>query len=259
MRRTGVILAQSLAALLGVAAVCFSLMAEIMGPSFAAADRARLLALVAIALITAAVVIAELKRRTMPLAALAAAMILTLAAGAWPNYVYDREKREAAVRAEAQRRVDAAAADAKALARIEARTRDVETRRAERRPYEGQDALLFVEEVSYVDLRYLGLPNRSETMRALLKRALEEKLLDPNVPVKGPRPVDVNPEPLFLHYYRATIRPYPTAQTSIRDWETFKLLVASGADLTLDGARTAAEDLKKPVVLDSSGRFFHLQ
>ena len=96
-------------------------------------------------------------------------------------------------------------------------------------------------------------------MRALLKRALEAKLLDPNVPVKGPRPVDVNPEPLFLHYYRADIRPYPNAQISIRDWETLKLLVENGADLTLDGARQLAEDLQKPIVLESSGRFFHLK
>jgi hypothetical protein len=257
MRRTGVILAQSLTALLGVAGVCFSLLAEIMGPSFAAADRARLLAVAAIGLITAAVVIAELKRRAVPIVAVAAAMALTLAAGAWPNYVYDKEKREAKERSEAQRRADAAVQDAKALARIEARTRDVESRLAERRPYGGQDALAFVNEVSSVDLRYLGLLDRSETMRALLKRALEERLIDPNVLVKGPRPVDVNPEPLFLHYYRAEIRPYPTAQISVRNWMTFKLLVASGADMTIEGARPLAEDLKKPV--DSSVRFFHLQ
>ena len=62
MRRAGVILAQSLVALLGVAAVFFSLLSEIMGPSFVAADRARLFAVVVIVLTTAAVVIAELKR-----------------------------------------------------------------------------------------------------------------------------------------------------------------------------------------------------
>lgn len=254
MRRAGVILAQSLTALLGVAGVCFSLLAEIMGPSFTAADRARLLALIAIVLITAAVVIAELKRRPVPLAALAAAMILTLAAGAWPNYVYDNEKREARVRSETQRRAEAAAADAKAFARVEARTRDVESRLAERRSYDGQDALAFVNEVAYVDLKYLGMPDRSETMRALLKRALDAKLLDPNVPVKGPRPVDVNLEPLFLHYYRANIRPYPNAEIRSRDWDTFKLLVASGSDLTLAGGHPIAEDLQKPLKADQFGR-----
>ena len=255
MRRIGVILAQSLAALLGVAAVCFSVLEQIMGPSYVAADRARLLALIAIVLITAAVVIAELKRRAVPLAALAAAMILTLAAGAWPNYVYDREKREAAAQSETQSRADLAAADAKALAWIEARTRDVESRLAERRPYGGQDALAFVNEVSYVDLKYRGLPDRTEIMLALLKRAIEAKLLDPNVPVKGPRPVDVNIEPLFLHFYRAEIRRYPNAAIRLHDWDMLKLLVASGADLTLAGSHPIAEDLQKSLKADQFGSY----
>jgi len=236
VRRIGTIVAQSLAAVLGVGLVFVSLLDEIMGPSFAAADRARIFALIAIALLTAAVVVAELKRRAVPAIAVVAAMVLTLAAGAWPIYVYDKEKHEAKARSEVQRLADAAAADAKALARIEARRRDVESRLAERRPYAGQDALQFVVEVSYADLRYLGLSDRSETVRALLKRALDEKLIDPNVPVKGSRPVDTKPEPLFLQYYRADVRPYPTAQISMRNWETLKLLVANGADLTLEGA-----------------------
>ena len=59
-------------------------------------------------------------------------------------------------------------------------------------------------------------------MRALLKRALDAGILDPNILVKGPRPVDVNFEPLFLHHYRATIRPVPNDRISLRDWETLK-------------------------------------
>jgi hypothetical protein len=258
MRRAGILIAQLVAGLVGVGLVFVSFLDEIMGPSFAAADRARILALIVIAALTAAVVVPVVKRRAVPLVAVCVAIVLTLAAGAWPIYVYDKAKTEAKARSEAQRFAEAAAQDVKALARIEARTRDVESRLAGRRPYAGQEALAFVNEVSYVDLRYLGLSDRSATMRALLKRAFEEKLLDPNVMVKGPRPVDVNPEPLFLHYYRADIRPYPTAQISIRNWETLKLLVANGADLTLDGARPLAEDLQKPVVPESSGRYFHL-
>ena len=259
MRRIGVIAAQSVAAVLGFGLVFVSLLNEIMGPSFAAADRARLFALITIVLLTAAVVILEFKRRAVPTTAFVAALVLTLAAGAWPNYVYNKEKRVAAERYEARKRVDDAAADAKALARVEARQRDVESRLAERRSYEGQDALQFVVEVSSVDLRYLGLPDRSETVRALLKRALEAKLLDPNVLVKGSRPVDVNPEPLFVHYYRADIRPYPTAQISVRNWETLKLLVANGADLTLEGAQPLAADLKKSAVVEPSGRYMELR
>src|SRR6187402_1930040 len=106
MRRLGVIVAQSVAAVLGFGLVFVSLLDEIMGPSFAAADRARIFALIAIALLTAAVVVAELKRRAVPAIAVVAAIVLTLAAGAWPIYVYDQEKHEAKARSEVQRLAD---------------------------------------------------------------------------------------------------------------------------------------------------------
>lgn len=255
MRRIGVIVAQSVAAVLGVAIVAASIIPQIMAPSYAAADSARLHALLAIVLMTAAVLIPEFNRRAVPIVAVAVTMVLTLAVGAWPHYVYDREKREAAARHEARKRADDAAHDAKALARIEARTRDLEARLADRRPYGGQDALAFVHEVSYVDLKYLGLPDRSAIMLALLKRALAAGLIDPNVPVKGSRPVDVNPEPLFLHYYRAEIRRYPNASIRPSDWDMFKLLVASGADLTLAGGHPIADDLQKSLKADQFGRY----
>jgi hypothetical protein len=57
-----------------------------------------------------------------------------------------------------------------------------------------------------VDLKYLGLPDRSGVMLDLLRRALEAKLIDPKIMVKGSRPGDVDPVPLFLEVYRSDIR-----------------------------------------------------
>ena len=134
----------------------------------------------------------------------------------------------------------------------------MEARLAENRPYAGkdaQDALEFVNEVSYVDLAYLGLPDRSGVMLDLLKRALAAKLIDPNVMVKGLRPVDVSLEPLFLQVYRAEIRPFPGSSVNPRTWEIFKLLAASGADLARAPGHPIAEDLKKGLTQDQWGNF----
>lgn len=258
-RTAALVAAQVTAAALGLFGVYWSVLLQVMQPSIAAVDRARLYALIAIALLTAVAVGAALKRRAVPVVVFVSAGALTLAAGAWPIAVYQKEKHERAAARVAEKAVSDAAADAKALADIEARRRDIEVRIGERRPYEGQDALRFVNQVSYVDLSYLGLPDRSDTMRALLRRALKAGLIDPNRLVKGPRPVDVNTEPLFLHYYRASIRPYPDARISVRDWRTFKLLVDSGADLTLEGAQAVADDLRKAAVVDDAGRYMRLQ
>jgi hypothetical protein len=184
------------------------------------------------------------------------ALLFTLVAGVAPIVVYQVDRFVDDLRGAAGRREENARHDANALAQISNRTRDVEARLAEKRPYTGadaQDALEFVHEVSYVDLSYLGLPDRSDVMFELLKRALAAKLIDPNVMVKGARPVDVKPEPLFLQYYRTDIRPYPKARVRLLHWEVFKLLAASGADLSLAPGFPIAEDLAKGLKQDEFG------
>jgi hypothetical protein len=253
MSRTAVIVvAQLVAAIFVLGCIVLSFLSGIMKPSIARADDARALAFLAVIGLTS-FVLATVRSISSRLAV--AAVAATLVAGFAPGVIETWLRSELAAKADSQTRAERAAQDAKALGRIERRTRDVEARLAENRPYGGQDALEFVNEVSYVDLKYLGLPDRYEIMLALLKRALEAKLIDPNVPVKGPRPVDVNIEPLFLHFYRAEIRRYPNAPVRPRDWDMFKLLVASGADLTLAGGYPIAEDLQKSLKAGEFGRY----
>ena len=245
--------AQVIAALLALGGIYISILLQIMRPSSTAADVARALALLAVALLTIIGLLAA-RRWALPVVVI----LLTLGAGVMPSVVYTIERRAQADRADARQSAENARHDAKARSRIENRTRDLEERLAANRPYaepDAQDALEFVNEVSYVDLRYLGLPDRSPVMLDLLKRALAAKLIDPNIMVKGPRPVDVLPEPLFLQVYRADIRPHPDAAVQPRPWEIFKLLVASGADLALAPGHPIAEDLAKTLRQDQWGRY----
>jgi hypothetical protein len=254
--RLWVIAIQIVAAVLGLMGIGYFILSKLMQPSRSMTDAAMRWGTWTIVLVTAAVVIAAFNEvRFARRWWLAAAVVVTLLAGTAPH-ILDVHVRQQFIQ---EREAELAREDAKALDAVKARTQDVEARITAGRRYSSEESLAFVNGVSYVDLRYRGLPNRSPEMLALLKRALEAKILDPNIPVKGPRPVDVNFEPLFVHYYRATIRPFPENRINLRDWETLKVLVASGADMTLAGAGPVADDLRKPVTPDNSGRFFQLQ
>ena len=252
MTRIALIVAQVIAAVLALGGVYFSVIMQVMRPSLVEADIARLFALVAVAVLTF-IGVSAARRGAVTVAM--TAVVLTLGAGVLPGFVYEHVRAENVRQGEARRRSENAAQDAKALARVERRTRDVEARLAENRPYAGNDALEFVHEVSYVDLKYLRLPDRSGVMLELLGRALEAKLIDPNSMVKGSRPGDVDPVPLFLEFYRSDIRRFPNNWIKPRNWAILKLLVASGADLTLAPGHPIAEDLSKDLPLDQWGDY----
>lgn len=166
---------------------------------------------------------------------------LVLVAGFVPRVLDVAEKREAqAIRDDDNRRIEI-----KMNFDIESRKRDVEERISAREPYLPAEALTFVEFVVGSDLRYRSLPDHSDVAFALLQRALEHKIVDPNGLVKGVRPVDVNMEPLFLHFYRVHVRPTTRGPIRIRDFRLLQLLAAYGADLSTPGAERVVEDLRK--------------
>jgi hypothetical protein len=145
--------------------------------------------------------------------------------------------------------------EATVLAGIERRKRDVETRIAERRPYPGKDALDFVNFVAGTDLRYRSLGDHTAAALALLKRALEGKVLDPNVMVRGPTRADVADEPLFIQFSKSHIRSTthgtkPPERVDRVDWEIQTLLVQHGADLTRPEAAGVAEDVRRTAMTD---------
>jgi hypothetical protein len=169
------------------------------------------------------------------------AISLVLVTGLAPRVLDAVEREEAqTIREEEDRRVEL-----KLKSEIEMRKRDVEERIAAQRPYSPAEALGFIEFVDGSDLSYRSLPDYSDVTFGLLQRALEAKIVDPNGMVKGVRPVDVNPEPLFLLYYHATARPLSRGPVRIRDWKLLQLLVANGADLSAPGSERLVEDLLK--------------
>jgi hypothetical protein len=172
---------------------------------------------------------------------LSVAILLVLVVGFAPRVLNVVERHTAAsIRSEENRRFELVVKHD-----IQLRKRDVEERISAQRPYSPAEALAFVESVGDSDLSYRSQTDHSDTTLALLQRALENKIVDPNGMVKGVRPVDVKSEPLFLLFYRATVRPTGRGPVRARDWKVLQLLVANGADLTVVGAERLVEDLRK--------------
>jgi hypothetical protein len=210
------------------------------------------LAFVAIAIAMVAALVLTLKNdpaasgRVFPVL-----LVATVAAGAAPSIVL---LVTGGLQRQSQSTEDRAF-ESKLLADLEARKRDVETRIAERRPYAGKEALDFVSFVAGTDLSYRSLGDHTAGALAVLKRALEGKVLDPNVMVRGPTRVDVADEPLFIQFSKSHIRSMTHGAKSPErvdrvDWKIQALLVQHGADLTRPEAAGVAEDVRRTVVTD---------
>jgi hypothetical protein len=205
------------------------------------ADNARALSFLAVILLTGIVLVIA---RNMSSRVATAAVVATLVAGTTPGVIEMWLRSERAVQRDSKARVERAAYDARALAQIESRTQDIEARIAERRPYQGEEARLFVVFVIDVDNTTANGKDHSPQSIALMQRALEAKILDPNTIVKQPVRADRGPEPLFLNFYR-NVRQRPDQSLLGRDWKILKLLAAHGADITLPEAALFAGDLRK--------------
>jgi hypothetical protein len=123
----------------------------------------------------------------------------------------------------------------------------------------GSEAFDLVKFVARSDLTYRGLADHRPEAFALLNKALVGKALDPNVLVKGVRPVDVEPRPLFLQLYVETIEiGHRINAIDAIDWQIMQVLAANGADLSRPDAAALRADLAKNVV-PTVGKFIRLQ
>ena len=240
--QTSIALKQISALVLALLAIVMSFLAKLMQPSSALIGNLRL-AGAAVAVLTTLAVLVSLDRPSVPKWVYNAAVALTLLAGIMPAAIdvvigYQEAQAE---------RAETRTLEARLIADLDARKRDVETRIALQRPYAPQDALDFVVlSVRGTDLSYrTGGGDHSGAALAILQRALEGKLVDPNVMVKGPRPVDKEPEPLFIHFYKAWAQPKADRLVEARAWRAMKLLAAHGADLSLPAAAPLVIDLRK--------------
>src|SRR5262249_33023666 len=105
------------------------------------------------------------------------AMVIVLIAGFTPRILYAQLRHQQ----EQSRLAEDRAFNERPLAALATRRQDIETRIAEHRPYTGPEALVFFNQVTSSNLTYRGLGDHSADALAMLKRALDGKILDPNV------------------------------------------------------------------------------
>jgi hypothetical protein len=253
VKRIAIVMAIQLpAAAAGILILLHFQLTNLLQPSQAATEFAALAALGAIILLTISAPLADAKGPRW----LAAVVAATLIVGFAPAIVdtVTRHATSVARRAE-DRRVEA-----EFLSDLAARKQDVAARISDGRPYKPEEAFDFIWFVSSADLNYRGLPDYSGDAFALLKQALEGKIVDPNGRVqRGPWKA-LSGAPLFLYFYEGRIRPAVRANAiDVEDWKVLELLVVNGADLTIAEAVPLRQDLQKTPVRDGPGRFMRLQ
>ncbi|MBB4377277.1 hypothetical protein [Bradyrhizobium sp. SBR1B] len=218
-------------------------------------DRLTLAALVAIAVLTAAVlalfwrVPAVLPRRA-PLAFLMVA--LSAVCGFVPQTL--QKQRRAAEYVASQAREEHRD---KVLAReLRWWAEDIDKRIAASHPLEQDQAWALLDAVSSAGDRDDGPNPQSARALELLRMALAARLIDVNADEPGHRLKDPIARPLFLQFYMERIGPlrYSLAR---QDWEIVRLL-ASSAELSRSDAAPLLADLKKTVVPGPS-RFISLK
>ena len=226
---------------------------HLMDPRWGARDTQLYIALIVIAVVTVVGLVLAFKLAA-PKPWVFAAAALIIAAGFVPRaiYAYDQSQANAA-QAVANR-----AYEAKLLADLDARKQDVEARIAARRPYAGEEAEEFIELVRHANLTYMSLPDRSAIAMALMARALQGKVFDPNVPVKNRFKAGAPPLPLFVAFHR-TIRQAPERPVETREWKILLLMTGNSADLSLPGADAVAADLRKTATPAFDGLYLELK
>jgi hypothetical protein len=149
---------------------------------------------------------------------------------------------------EANKKAEQQAFEAKLLTQIETYRKDVAERIAANNPFTSREAQEFLGFVQGSNLRYRSLPDYSPQTFALLKQALDGKVLNPNARVKGPRAADVSEEPLFVVYYKFYLQSgatMPQKRVREREWKLFQMLIAGGANLDDPAAAVLKDEVKR--------------
>ena len=206
--------------------------------------------------VSVAVLIATfMKSKFASLRWIAPAIVVTIVAGFVPRAVHWTEQAEA----KARHQTEGQATRARLLEEIESRNHDVETRITARNPYSPEEAIAFMDMLRRANLSWAGYQDQTPTVMPILQRALETKVLDPNLPVKSPRTAG-ELVPLFLYFHQTFIRRSPDDNSTIetRHWRIFQLIAAHGADLSTAGAERAAVDLRKTATPLYNGLYVRL-
>ncbi len=251
--KVGLTILLLLAAAASVVNLVLFALEHMMDPRWAGRDGQLLLAFGVIGAVTVAGVVLAFRHRA-PGGWLIGAAVLVAIVGFVPRVIYEQEQRE--VRG-AQAVVDRDF-EAKLLAEIETRSRDIESRIVAQRPFTPDEAEALIKFVRDANLDYRKLADHTPKAMPLLQRALEGKVFDPNAPVPNRFRRGAPPEPLFLQFHK-TIRQAPERSVLTHDWNIMLLLVANGADLSAPGADALAADLRKTAIPVHSGLYIELK
>ena len=93
---------------------------------------------------------------------------------------------------------------------------------------------------------------------AILRRALETKILDPNAPVTDWVMPPIGRVPLYLRLHRE-LRQAPGRLVLAQDWNILLMLIASGADLSVPLAEPVAADLRRTATPEHGGLYLQLK
>lgn len=242
-----------LAAAASVAGALFVGLSHLLDPRWGH-ERNTILLIVVLATAMLTVVGLVLLRNGVPARWPIAVIALIAAAGIIPHYIDLEQRREVA----AYERAGLRDLEARTLAGIEARQKELDERIAARRPFEGDEARQFLVFVVGADLTTASGPDYSTRTIPMLRRALEAHILDPNTIVKEPLRADLGPEPLFVNFHRQA-HPLPERTVRMRDWTVLKLLVDNGADLSSLGAGPVAADMRKTATPVFGGLYVELK
>ena len=257
MAKSGTRTALLIALQLGAAALAlFSVVAfrlsRLLAPSYAVTDWAMLLSAGAIVILTMLVMMAR-PHSPRWLAALVAA---TLAAGLVP-WAVEAARHYGDVQAENQER---RRIETEFLDKLAAQRKDIAARIASNQPRTPEQAFDFLLFVNGSDLSYRSLPDYSAEALALLRQALDARIIDPNGRVTAGPYKRLNGLPLFLYFYRSQVKPGIDANAlRIKEWDLLMTIVRAGADLSLPEAASLNEDLRKTPVPGASETFIRLR
>lgn len=218
---------------------------NLLAPQSAELDNSVILALAAIVALSAVAVLASRHgraTRAMRAGITVTAIVLTVAAGFAPRLIeaHRQAAAEAARLAEDQRREQAF------VRQLREWTDEVDGRAAALRPFAPEQAWAFVDFVSRAGRRSDGPDAPSAQALALLRKALQAKIIDVNGQVQGARFSDLSPRPLFLQFYKEHVEPVRRATAiTAQDWAIMRELAAAGADLSLADAAPLVADLSK--------------
>ncbi|HVY19384.1 MAG TPA: hypothetical protein VHA70_04795 [Bauldia sp.] len=184
---------------------------------------------------------------------LAVALVVIVVAGFVPRGLdfLDKQQRQA------QQQSDNADAEMQFQSDYLDRSDDVDQRIADKRPYNADEAMAFLEFAASADLTWRSLPDHTPEAFTLLNQALEGGILDPNLVMTNAPTADSPALTLTLAFFDKEIRPTLPRAVSRHAWEVVKMLVDHGADMSSPDAAALRDNITKTAV--GEGRYIQLQ